>query len=171
MARNASITLKKGSNTVSQTTDRGFMITMLGVLGAIVLFIFVSIIAANLIAPDSDETSAAVVERQRARIAPVGQVRTELAEADTAAAAPATQTAAAEKGGEQLVNEACAACHASGVAGAPIIGDNAEWAKRAEAGVDAMLSSVIDGKGAMPPRGGSALSDEELRRAVEYLLQ
>ncbi len=148
------------------------MITMAGVIAAIVLFMFVAIFAANLIAPDSDQTSAAAIERQNARTEPVGQVRTELAEADSAAAAPAaTQAATAEKSGEQLVNEACAACHASGVANAPKIGDSAEWAKRAEAGMDAMMSSVIDGKGAMPPRGGSALSDDELRRAVEFLLQ
>lgn len=157
---------------MSATTDSGLVKTMMAVMAALAVFFFVAIIAANMLAGDN-EISAAAEARQLARIAPVGQVRTKLDEAASAAAAPAaeaTQAAAAPKSGEELVNTACAACHASGVANAPKIGDAAEWSKRAEAGMDALMASVINGKGAMPPRGGSALSDDELRLAVEHLL-
>ena len=71
--------------------------------------------------------------------------------------------------GEELVNGACAACHISGAAGAPKLDDEAAWAERREAGLDALVSSVINGKGAMPARGGSAYSDEEIKLAVQHI--
>jgi cytochrome c5 len=65
----------------------------------------------------------------------------------------------------------CNACHAAGVAGAPKLGDTAAWAARSKAGVDALVGSVIKGKGAMPSKGGVAgASDADLRAAVEYMV-
>ena len=69
-----------------------------------------------------------------------------------------------------LYQGACMACHATGVAGAPKFGDNAAWAPRAALGVDGLLQSAIKGKGAMPPRGTSTYSDEELRSVIVYML-
>lgn len=90
-----------------------------------------------------------------------------------AAVAPAvaTSAAAAKPDGAQVYAKSCNACHASGVAGAPKYGDKAAWAARSKAGVDALVASVLKGKGAMPPKGGQAsASDAEIRAAVEYLL-
>ncbi len=84
-----------------------------------------------------------------------------------AAAAPAAAKAGA---GEALYKQACMACHAAGVAGAPKFGDKAAWAARAKNGVDALTASVIKGKGAMPAKGGSAASDADIRAAVEYMV-
>ena len=85
-----------------------------------------------------------------------------------AAAAPAM---AAKPDGAQVYAKGCNACHATGVAGAPKYGDKAAWAARSKTGVDALVGSVIKGKGAMPPKGGQAgASDAEIRAAVEYLL-
>lgn len=64
----------------------------------------------------------------------------------------------------------CAACHATGVAGAPALGDADAWAPRIDQGIDALYASVIEGKGVMPPRGGSSASDEELHAAVDYMV-
>ncbi len=86
-----------------------------------------------------------------------------------AAAAPAITTVAAGAG-EALYKQACTACHAAGVAGAPKSGDKAAWAPRVGLGVDALTASVIKGKGIMPARGGSAGSDAEIKAAVEYML-
>ncbi|MBA4742501.1 MAG: cytochrome c5 family protein [Azoarcus sp.] len=73
--------------------------------------------------------------------------------------------------GEAIYKKVCAACHASGVAGAPKEGDAGAWSERIAQGLDAMVDSAIAGKGAMPPRGGNPnLSDEEMRHAVVYLL-
>ncbi|NWG74410.1 MAG: c-type cytochrome, partial [Rubrivivax sp.] len=67
--------------------------------------------------------------------------------------------------------QACQACHAAGVAGAPKLGDKAAWAPRLAAGVDGLTASVIKGKGAMPPRGGAmAASDADIKAVVAYMV-
>ena len=91
------------------------------------------------------------------------------APAVTAAAKPACAMTVAAGAGEALYKQACAVCHVAGVANAPKTGDKAAWAPRIATGVEAMTASVIKGKGAMPPKGGSAASDAEIKAAVEYL--
>ncbi|MDA0190604.1 MAG: c-type cytochrome [Proteobacteria bacterium] len=84
-------------------------------------------------------------------------------------AAPAA--AAGPRDGATVYNTVCMACHAGGVAGAPKTGDKAAWAPRIATGDAALLKSVINGKGAMPPRGGGAdLSDDEIKAAVAHLV-
>ena len=58
----------------------------------------------------------------------------------------------------------------TGAAGAPKLGDKAAWAPRLGQGMDAMLASVLNGKGAMPPKGGSTYSEQEIAVVVEYML-
>ncbi len=90
-----------------------------------------------------------------------------------AAAAPAApvQVAAVDLGaGETLYKQACVACHAAGVAGAPKFGDKAAWAPRILTGIEALTTSAIKGKGAMPPKGGSAGSDADIHSAVVYMV-
>jgi len=70
----------------------------------------------------------------------------------------------------QLYDAACMACHAAGVAGAPKTGDNGAWQARMGVGIDGLLSSAISGKGAMPPKGGAAYTDEQLRSVIEFIL-
>ncbi len=73
--------------------------------------------------------------------------------------------------GEALYTSAgCVACHAAGVAGAPKIGDAEAWGPRIEQGTDALYQSVFNGKGVMPPRGGSSASDEEIMAVVDYMV-
>ena len=73
--------------------------------------------------------------------------------------------------GEEVFKGQCAACHATGAAGAPKFGEAAAWAPRIATGSAAMLKSVINGKNAMPPRAGdTSLSDDELKAALEYLV-
>jgi cytochrome c5 len=89
--------------------------------------------------------------------------------ATPAPAAPASATVAAGAG-EALYKQACAVCHVAGVAGAPKFADKAAWAPRLALGVDGLTASVIKGKGAMPPKGGSAASDADIKSAVTYML-
>jgi cytochrome c5 len=73
--------------------------------------------------------------------------------------------------GQQIYQASCQACHASGAAGAPKLGDKEAWAPRIATGMDAMLASAINGKNAMPPRGACAsCSDEDLKEAIEYMV-
>ena len=71
---------------------------------------------------------------------------------------------------EAIVRDTCILCHGPGIGGAPRRGDTKAWSKRGARGLDALVRSAADGRGAMPPRGGMAdLTDEELRGAVAYL--
>ena len=90
----------------------------------------------------------------------------------TAAPTPALASTAtvAASSGEALYKQACAACHVAGVAGAPKFADKAAWAPRLALGLDGLTASVIKGKGAMPPKGGSAASDGDIKMAVQYML-
>jgi cytochrome c5 len=90
-----------------------------------------------------------------------------------AAAAPAAAPAApavAAGAGEALYKQACLACHAAGVAGAPKVGDKAAWAPRIQQGMPALVQAAIKGKGAMPPKGGSSAPDAQIQAAVEYMV-
>ena len=78
---------------------------------------------------------------------------------------------AAASDGKSVYDKTCTVCHAAGVAGAPKLGDKAAWALRAPSGRDALIASVVKGKGAMPPKAGNAqLSDDDIRAAVDFLL-
>ncbi len=77
---------------------------------------------------------------------------------------------AADKKGADVYKTACAACHATGAAGAPKQGDKTAWGKRNEQGLAVLIKSSIKGKKAMPAKGGqSALSDTEVARAVVHM--
>ena len=86
--------------------------------------------------------------------------------------ATAKGTAATAKvDGAKVFASGCNVCHAAGIAGAPKLGDKTAWAPRLGQGIDVLTTSVIKGKGAMPPRGAVATaSDAELRGAVEYMV-
>ena len=78
----------------------------------------------------------------------------------------------AERTGESIVKAQCSKCHATGVNGAPKIGDKDAWIRRASLGFDSVVKSAIHGHGAMPARGGMAdLTDAEMRAAVTYMFQ
>jgi cytochrome c5 len=78
----------------------------------------------------------------------------------------------APRTGEQIVKTQCVKCHGQGLNGAPKIGDKAAWIDRAKLGFDSVVSSAINGHGAMPARGGMAnLTDAEMRSAVTYMFQ
>lgn len=80
-----------------------------------------------------------------------------------------TRAPAGNRSGEELYKSVCSACHDTGVAGAPKIGDNAAWAQHIAEGLDGMLQTATTGIRAMPPKGGSDATQEELKRAIVYM--
>ncbi|CAG0906152.1 unnamed protein product [Cyprideis torosa] len=103
--------------------------------------------------------------------------------ASTEAAAPAVETAEAPVAAieepvaavgtaiEAASQAACFSCHDNGVAGAPKIGDSAAWAPRIAMGKDSLYQSSINGKGAMPPKGGRIdLPDDAIKETVDYMI-
>ena len=76
----------------------------------------------------------------------------------------------ADRTGEEVVNLACAKCHATGERGAPKIGDSAAWTPRVAKGLATVTQAALKGHGGMPARAGMAdLSDVEIKRAIEYM--
>jgi len=119
------------------------------------------------------------------RIRPFGQVAVAgednalLAIAPTAvpvAGAAAPAAAGAElTDGKSVYESACVACHATGLAGAPRIGDAAAWAPRIAQGLATLEQHAIGGfqggAGVMPAKGGRTdLSDDAVRAAVEHMV-
>ena len=100
---------------------------------------------------------------------------TEVAEAAAEPAADATPmevaAAAPEFDAEGAYQMSCNACHGTGAAGAPMLGDAGTWEARMEKGMDALMSNVINGIGAMPARGiCMTCSDGDLQDIVNYML-
>lgn len=94
-----------------------------------------------------------------------------VAEGVAPAAGVASAPAAPAANGKDVYAANCAACHASGVAGAPKTGDKAGWAARIKTGNDALYNSSIKGKNAMPAKGGNAgLGDADVKAAVDYMV-
>jgi cytochrome c5 len=160
------------------------------VVGAVSLVIAIILVAQLAVGmyggrsmKDDPSMSPAAVAK---RLAPVAKV-----EVDPNAPAPAATTAAASpmavaavaippaaaKGGAPAASgrttydTVCTACHSTGAAGAPKLGDKAAWAPRIKTGMDALHASALKGKGAMPPKGGNpALADDAVKAAVDYMV-
>ena len=73
------------------------------------------------------------------------------------------------KSGEEVYAAQCAACHATGAAGAPKFGDAGAWGARIKQGLDGLTNSALKGKGAMGAQGGGDFSDIEISRAAAYM--
>lgn len=111
----------------------------------------------------ADAGAGAGADEAELRIQPVAGFA--LAKADAAAAT------GAPKDGPTVFNSVCGACHNTGAAGAPKVDDKAAWAPRVATGTAALYNSALNGKNAMPPKGGaSTLSDDEIKAAVDYIL-
>ncbi len=72
--------------------------------------------------------------------------------------------------GELAFTKVCSACHATGVNGAPKIGDHAAWAPRIAQGKETLYKDAINGKGNMPPKGGTTWPDATIRMTVDYMV-
>lgn len=123
------------------------------IIGIILLVNFVA--SGNKSAPGTNALSEEAVAQ---RIQPVGAVTLKVG-GDNAVL----------KTGEQVFQAQCSACHTSGAAGAPKVGDAGAWGPRIKTGYDALLTSALKGKGAMGAQGGGDFSDVEIGRAVVYM--
>ncbi|MEQ1879381.1 MAG: c-type cytochrome [Burkholderiales bacterium] len=128
-----------------------FLVPVLGIV-----MIAKSVTGGMKIDPKSAAMSEAAVAQ---RLKPVGEV---LVEQST--------SAPGSRGGEEVYNSACVACHGPGVLGAPKFGDAGVWKTRLAQGKKTLVSNAIKGLRQMPPRGGNAaLTDSEVERAVIFM--
>ena len=77
--------------------------------------------------------------------------------------------------GQKDYQTACFACHGTGAAGAPKLGDKAAWKARIAQGKAKLYEHAIKGfkgkKGFMPAKGGSSLSDAAVKAVVDYMVK
>jgi cytochrome c5 len=152
--------------------DKEFFGTFIAVMAGLAVLAVVLVFTAISLTSDVSEYKPEEIVIEN--IKPVGEVyvagESEPEEA-ASGAATASPAAAAPKSGEQVYNSSCLACHGSGAAGAPKLGDKAAWAPRIAAGMDSLLANATNGLNAMPPKGlCMSCSSDELQAAVEYMV-
>ena len=131
---------------------------LVAVLASFVIPIF-AIIGLVLYVTSADKPAAGAVNPEKAiaeRLLKVGMV--EVRDANRPL-----------QSGEEVFKAQCAACHTSGAAGAPKLGDATAWSDRIKTGLDALVQSALKGKGAMAPQGGGDFNDTEIARAAAYM--
>lgn len=156
-------------------TDKQFLNNFLAILGILVVATILILIIAVRFSSIHKEVDMAMRAGMEERIKPIGRVHVG-SMPETAEAAPQAEAQKAAPAGvmsaKATYDTVCAVCHATGVANAPIPGDKAVWESRLAAGNEALYASVLNGKGAMPAKGGRVdLSDEVIKDAVDYMLE
>ena len=143
--------LIKTPQQLAVTMVLSFVVPVVGIL------LLVQLVLGGIKQPDpAANTSEAILER----IKPVAQVT-------VSAGGPA----GAAKTGEQIYQTVCTACHGTGVAGSPKMGDAAAWGKFISKGQSALIMNGIKGIRGMPPKGGATdLSDFEFERAAVFMV-
>jgi cytochrome c5 len=147
------------------------------VLGILILFAIILFGVARSIGADTQGQAVLLeplhLKDVRANIAPFAQVA--IAGKDNSALAVVSAPAATAAvdvptSGEQAFNKVCSACHATGINGAPKIGDHAAWGPRIAQGKETLYKDAISGKGNMPPKGGTNWPDATIRMTVDYMV-
>ena len=145
------------------TFGRLFIIMIIAMTIMTIIIVVLASFAASEVNAKLDERSG--IENTKAigdRISPVG-----VFSATTVAAKPVIAKALTV----EEVYASCSACHASGVAGAPITGDANAWSERIAKGMDTLYLNAVNGINAMPAKGGNAsLSEENIRAAVDFMI-
>lgn len=73
--------------------------------------------------------------------------------------------------GEAIYKGTCKVCHAQAINGAPILGNQKMWGKRAQQGIDTLVQHAAEGYGLMPAKGGNeSLTPEDLKAAITFML-
>jgi cytochrome c5 len=163
------------SNT--ESSDTHFFNSFSLVLGVLIVFAIVLFGVARSIGADTQGEAVLLdplhLKAVQVNTAPFAHVA--IAGKDNSALAIVTAPAAGAAAdvptsGEQAFTKVCSACHATGVNGAPKIGDHAAWGPRIAQGKETLYKDAIAGKGSMPPKGGTTWPDATIRMTVDYMV-
>ncbi len=113
----------------------------------------------------SDKQRAAIEER----IQPVGKV---CLEGDSSCGAAVAAASGGAKSPEDIYNSNCMACHTTGAAGAPKLGDVSAWTGRLDKGIEQVYANAIGGINGMPAKGlCMSCSDDDVKLVVDYIVE
>jgi cytochrome c5 len=152
--------------------------------------LIISLLSLFITACDNDGGSQSQTETPPAMEAPAVMEAPAMPEQETGAAGDTTEATAdmpdmatepvAEEApavqamtGEQVFKKHCFACHMTGAANAPKVGDAQAWAPRIDKGMDALVMSALNGvpNTAMPPKGTcGSCSEQELQAAIDFMI-
>lgn len=162
-----------------RTFIRHFSWVVAGLAGITIFFIFLAFL---LVGITHDEGHSGYTYVQYLKSHPSASHAIKGSKKPSEAAAQSTQAPASDVASNNKVNGKaiwqahCSVCHATGVAGAPKIGDKKEWGPILKSTTLAVLHKhAIHGfkgqRGYMPPKGGDAsLTDSEVEAAVDYMV-
>ena len=161
---------------------RNFSLTLALIAVMMIAFYFIADAAVQskfgLVTGDTTTVNTNVAELTK----PVGRVVVAGEESEIVAAEMEVADATAAEGvnggsGESVYNGLCVNCHGIAALAAmiPQTGDTAAWGARIDKGIDILYGNAINGYtgelGMMPAKGGNpALSDEEVKAAVDYII-
>jgi S-disulfanyl-L-cysteine oxidoreductase SoxD len=74
------------------------------------------------------------------------------------------------KPGQLTYETNCSACHGNPAIGAPVLGDKDAWNKVLAQGIDKVYHNGINGINNMPPRGGTDLTDDQMKEVIDYMI-
>jgi len=140
--------------------DSQFVNYLIGIVGALFGFLILMVILANFISSDEQPQDEMVTEAVNERIKPVAKV--------TIGAPKVAKVVAASP--KDSYQSSCFACHGTGAAGAPKLGDKSAWKARIAQGKSTLYSHAINGFKGMPPRGGSSLDDKAIKAVIDYMV-
>jgi cytochrome c5 len=112
--------------------------------------------------------SSQLTAELRERLAPVGT----LCKAGESCAAAPVAVSSGPRSAKEVYDASCTTCHGLGVAGAPKLGDVADWTNRLGQGIETLYTHAIKGINAMPAMGlCTTCSEDEIRATVDYMLE
>lgn len=113
----------------------------------------------------------AMYPRLVARIEPHGKVCFEGEECDITISVLSASADGSPRDGATIYKAVCHTCHEAGLVGAPKYGNAGDWASRITKGKETLYHNAINGINAMPAKGGADIPDEEVKNAVDYMVQ
>ncbi|SDZ93984.1 Cytochrome c5 [Desulfuromusa kysingii] len=122
-----------------------------------------------------EEKVAEVTEQTKEKITQVteqGQEKVEQMKTQAQGMITSAQSMLPSGTGQTVYSKSCSSCHKMGIIGAPKTGDKATWEPLISGGMEPLVTAAINGKGNMPAKGGnSSLTDDEVKAAVEYMVE
>lgn len=103
------------------------------------------------------------------RIAPIGKVKVAHSKIGSSSLTAANQEIHL---GKKIFEDKCILCHKNGIAGAPRLGNQLDWAPRIKKKFSLLLNHVLTGFQAMPPKGACLeCSRSDLAATIHYMLE